>query len=583
MNRPPRYLHISLLGSALCLVIGSSAICAVAQDQQPAQQQASPSEKSDQKQDSQKQDSTKKKINERQVLKELATPYKKWLNEDVVYIITDTERKAFLGLQTNEEREQFIEEFWQRRNPDPDSTDNPVREEHYRRIAYANEHFASGVAGWRTDRGRIYIMYGKPDSLESHTEGENYERPLDQGGGETKTYAFEDWTYHYIEGIGENVELEFVDTTGTGEFRFTTDPSEKDALLYVPGAGLTLAEQEGMASKAQRFLNTDGTHLAPSATGAQSADLNEFSRLELAAKIWQPPPVKFKDLEEVVSSRIVRDQIKFDYRFDFMRVAGDTVLVPITLQIPNNQLSFQSKDGVHTATLNLFARVSSLSGRTVQTFEDTIRRDFPDSLLQGSLRSSSIYQKAVPLRPGLYRLDVVLKDTTSNNVGVVNTRLAVPPFDDDKLAASTLILADEISPVAAKDIGLGMFVIGSMKVRPKLDQSFLATQSIGIYFQVYNLKIDDQTHKNKASVEIQILQGDQPVKHVLQSSEQLHQSGEQLTVQESLPAQALPPGKYRIEIKTTDAIANQSITRQADFTVTPPPNQKIAAEASSAR
>ncbi|PYU27094.1 MAG: GWxTD domain-containing protein [Acidobacteria bacterium] len=571
------YLRLFILLSTLYLLGGSSAISAVAQDQ-PVTQKASPSQQSDQKQDN-----NRRKANEKQVLKELATPYKKWLSEDVVYIITDAERKAFLELQTNEEREQFIEEFWQRRNPDPDSVDNPVKEEHYRRIAYANEHFASGIAGWRTDRGRIYIMYGKPDTLESHTQGEDYERPLDQGGGQTKTYGFEDWTYHYIEGIGENVELEFVDPTGTGEFRLTTDPSEKDALLYVPGAGLTLAEQEGMSSKAARFTNTDGTHMAPSPYGARSSKLDEFSRLELEAKIWQPPPVKFKDLEEVVSSRIVREQIKFEYRFDFLRVTGDTVLVPITVQIPNNQLSFQSKDGVHSATLNLFARVSSLSGRTVQTFEDTIRRDFPDSLLQASLRSASIYQKAVPLRPGLYRLDVVLKDTTSNNIGVVNTRLAVPPFDDDKLQASTLILADEISPVAAKDIGLGMFVIGSMKVRPKLDQSFTTSQPIGVYFQIYNLKIDDKTHKNSASIEIQIRQGDQSIKHVVQSSEQLHQSGEQMTVQESLPAQTLTPGKYRIEIKTTDAVANQNITRSADFTITSPPNEKIAAQTSSAR
>jgi len=562
------YPQIStFLGTALFLLVLSAATL-------PAQNQ---------QQSDQKQDANKKKPSDKQVLKELATPYKKWLSEDVSYIITDAERKAFLQLQTNEEREQFIEQFWQRRNPDPDSVDNTVKEEHYRRIAYANEHFSSGVQGWRTDRGRIYIMYGKPDSLESHTQGENYDRPLDQGGGETKTYAFEDWTYHYIEGIGENVELEFVDPSGTSEFHLTSDPSEKDALLYVPGAGLTLAEQQGLSDKSARFLNSDGTHLAPSATGGRSAALDEFNRLELSAKIWQPPTVKFKDLEAVVSSRIVRDQLKFDYRFDFMRVAGDSVLVPITVQIPNNQMSFQSKDGVHTATLNLFARVSSLSGRTVQTFEDTIRRDFPDSLLQASLRSSSIYQKAVPLRPGLYRLDVVIKDTTSNNVGVVNTRLAVPPFDDDKLQASTLILADEISAVASKDIGVGMFVIGSTKVRPKLDQSFAPSQPMGIYFQLYNLKIDDSTHKNNASIDFEIFQGDRSIKHVVQTSEQLHQSGEQMTVQESVPLENLPPGKYRINIKATDAVANQTVSRTSEFSVTPAAAQNTAAQATPPR
>jgi len=567
----------AILGSALFLLV-LSAVGPVLAQNQPADQ-PQPVQQSDKKQDTSK----AKKPSEKQVLKELATPYKKWLSEDVAYIITDSERKAFLGLQTNEERENFIEQFWQRRNPDPDSVDNSYKEEHYRRIAYANEHFASGIAGWRSDRGRIYIMYGKPDDLESHTQGESWERPLDQGGGETSTYAYEDWTYHYIEGIGENVELEFVDTTGTGEFHLTTDPSEKDALLYVPGAGLTLAEQEGLSCKSARFLNSDGSHMAPSVYGARGSSLDEFNRLELEAKIWQPPAVKFKDLEEVVSSRIVRDQIKFDYRFDFMRVAGDTVLVPITLQIPNNQLSFQSKDGVHTATLNLFARVTTLSGRTVQTFEDTVRRDFPDSLLQASLKTSSIYQKALPLRSGLYRLDVVLKDTTSNNVGVINTRLAVPPFDDDELQASTLILADEIAPVAAKDIGIGMFVIGSTKVRQKLDQSFGANQPVGVYFQVYNLKINQETHKNNATVDIQIVQGDKAVKHVTQTSEQLHQSGEQLTVQESIPAQTLPPGAYRIEIKITDALANQSISRSAEFKVTSPANVTTAAQASSTR
>src|SRR3984893_5219142 len=569
------YLRLSVLGSAVFVLGSSPAISAAAQGQQATQQQASPSQQSDQKQDN-----SKKKTNEKQVLKELATPYKKWLSEDVTYIITDAERKAFLGLQTNEEREQFIEEFWQRRNPDPDSVDNPLKEEHYRRIAYANEHFASGVAGWRTDRGRIYIMYGKPDSLESHTQGENYQRPFDQGGGETKTYAFEDWTYHYIEGIGENVEVDFVDPSGTGEFRLTTDPSEKDAMLYVPGAGLTLAEQQGMSSKAARFTNTDGTHMAPSPYGARSSNLDEFSRLELEAKIWTPPAVKFKDLEAVVSSRIVRDQIKFDYRFDFMRVAGDTVLVPITIQIPNNQLSFQSKDGVHTATLNLFARVSSLSGRTVQTFEDTIRKDFPDSLLQASLRSSSIYQKAVPLRPGLYRLDVVIKDTSSNNIGVVNTRLAVPPFDDDKLQASTLILADEISPVAAKELGVGQFVIGSVKIRPKVDGTFLANQPMGMFLQIYNLKVDDKTHKNSATLDMQVFQGDQSIAHVVHSSEDLKQTGEQLTVQQVVAINTLVPGKYRLEIKATDALANQTISRTADFTVVAA--EKTAAEARQA-
>src|SRR6202043_2246655 len=224
-----------------------------------------------------------------------------------------------------------------------------------------------------------------------------------------------------------------------------------------------------------RFNNTDGTHLA-APVGMRPESMNEFSRLDLYAKIQQAPPVKFKDLEAVVTSRLVRDQVKFEYRFDFLRITSDTVLVPITVQISRRQMTFQEKDGVDSSTVNLFARITSLSGRIVQTIEDTLRTDIPVSLLQQSLSGSSIYQKAVPLSPGLYRLDIVLQDLNSNNVGVVNTRLAVPRFQDDKLSASSLIIADQIQRVSAKDIGLGQFVLGDVKVRPKMDSAFLPSE-----------------------------------------------------------------------------------------------------------
>jgi GWxTD domain-containing protein len=569
MNRWDRWFLTAVLSGGVLVVLIPGRLYA----QAPAATSDPQAQNTDKKQDN------KKKPSQRQLFNELASPYKKWLNEDVVYIITDEERRAFVQLQTNEEREQFIEQFWQRRNPDPDSTDNPVKEEHYRRIAYANEHFPSGIPGWKTDRGRIYIEYGKPDTIETHPTGGTWNRPMDLGGGQTETYPYEDWTYNYLEGFGNNVELEFVDTTGTGEYKFTTDQSLKDALMNVPGAGLTLAEQEGLSDKSQRFLNSDGTHNAPSAFGGQRESQNEFTRLELESKIFAPPVVKFKDLEAMVSSRIVRDQLHFTYRFDFMRITSDTVLVPITVNIPNNQMSFHDRDGVHSATLDLFARISTLSGRVVQTFEDTVRQDFPDTLLQQSLKSSSVYQKAVPLRPGLYRLDVVLKDTTSNNVGVVATRLAVPPFEEEKLAASTLILADEISPVAAKELGVGQFVIGSTKIRPKVDQTFPTNQPMGVFMQIYNLKVDDKTHKNDATVDTQVFSGDRSITHVVQTSEQLKQTGEQLTLQQAVPLTSLPPGKYRVEIKATDALANQTITRSTEFTVIPAENSNTAAQA----
>jgi GWxTD domain-containing protein len=560
----------------VCAVLFSLAMylpAALAQDAQDASQTPTPP-KLDK--------ATKRKM--KQTLKELDNAYKQWLNEDVVYIITPEERNAFLQLQTNEEREQFIEQFWLRRSSNPDLPDNDFKEEHYRRIAYANEHFASGIPGWKTDRGRMYIMWGPPDEIDSHPTGGTYDRPMEEGGGSTSTYPWETWRWRYLEGIGENIILEFVDPSGSGEYHLTMDPSEKDALLHVPGAGLSLMESMGMASKADRFTRSDGTNL-PTALGGTPASMDEFNRLELYAKVQKPPEVKFKDLEAIVTSRIVRDQLHFLWHTDFLKVTDDTVLVPITVQVPNSQLSFQAKDGIHTATMNIFGRVSTLTGRVVQTFEAPVSKDFPDSLFRQSMKMQSIYQNAVPLRPGLYRLDLVIKDVQSGNVGVINTRLAVPRYEDDKLEASSLILADEIEPVPAKQIGSGMFVLGSTKVRPKLEGDFTTAERMGIYMQVYNLKPDDATHKSNATFQFTVKKGNEPVPGMQfkETSEDMKQTGQQVTIERYLPLATLPPGKYTLEVNATDTHSNQTISRTADFTVKAVPELKTTANAAPGR
>jgi hypothetical protein len=405
---------------------------------------------------------------------------------------------------------------------------------------------------------------------------------MEEGGGSTSTYPWETWRWRYLEGIGENIILEFVDPSGSGEYHLTMDPSEKDALLHVPGAGLSLMESMGMASKTDRFTRSDGTNL-PRSMGGEPASMNEFNRLELYAKVNKPPEVKFKDLEAVVTSRIVRDQVDFNWRTDFLKVTNDTVLVPVTVQIPNSQLTFQSKDGIHSATLNIFGRVSTLTGRVVQTFEDPVSKDFPDSLFQQSLKLQSIYQKAIPLRPGLYRLDLVIKDVQSGNIGVINSRLAVPRYDDDKLESSSLILADQIERVPAKQIGTGQFVLGSTKVRPRLESDFTTNDRLGIYMQFYNLKADEKTHKSNAAFTFTVKKGAEQIAQFKVTSDELRQTGDQITIERWLPLASFAPGKYTLEINATDTLSNETISRSADFTVKTPPEIKAAANSAPGR
>ncbi len=476
-------------------------------------------------------------------------------------------------LSNDEERDQFIEAFWQRRDPTPDTEENEFKEEHYRRIAYANEHFAAGVPGWKTDRGRIYIVFGPPDEIESHPSGGTYERPMEEGGGETSTFPFEDWRYRYIEGIGQEVIVEFVDSCMCGEYHMTMDRSEKDALKYTPNAGLTLYEQLGMASKASRFTSGGIEQLGVSPYN-NDLQAKEFDRLEQFALLNKAPAVKFKDLEEVVSHKININLMPFEVRADFVKVTSDTVLVPVTVQIKNRDVTFQNKDGVERGTVNIFGRVTTLTGKIAQTFEDTVQVDVPVELLPKTAENSSVYWKALPLKPGRYRFDVVVKDVNGDRVGTWSRGVQVPDFGDERLSNSSLIVADQMEPVAAKNVGTGNFVIGTTKVRPRVAPadgkpvSFKRDQKLNFWMQVYNLSVDEKTHRPSATIEYNVTDANnKPVIHTVESTDTMGNIGDQVTLEKTLSAANLQPGQYKIQIKVSDHLSKQTVDPSATFAV----------------
>ncbi len=506
---------------------------------------------------------------EKRLRKELERPFRKWLQEDVAYIITDEERAAFKRLQTAEEMEQFIEQFWLRRDPTPDTPENEFKEEHYRRIAYANERFASGIPGWKTDRGRIYITFGPPDEIESHPSGGSYVRPWYEGGGTTATYPFEIWRYRWIEGVGSDIMIEFVDPTLTGEYRMTMDPSEKDALLYVPNAGLTMLEEMGIVSKADRFSRTDGTRLG---TGDMPLPqrMNQFERLRIWAELQKPPPIKFKDLEAAVTSTIKYNLLPMKVRADYIRMTNSTVMTNITLQFANRDLEFEDADGVSRATINIYGRITSMSRRVVNVFEDVITTEVPTPLLGQAIDKQAIYQKSVPLPPGTYRLNVVAKDVVSGNMNNYEMALRVPYYEEDQLSISSLILADKIEKVPTRRIGTGQFVIGTSKVRPRIDDTFRRNEKMGIYFQLYNFEPDEKTRKPNGVIEYEVIRK-KDNKMIFEFTEEVASiegaSANQTVVEKILPLQNLEPGEYLLRLKVTDRLKNQTLTPEATFKV----------------
>lgn len=570
LSRHPRFYTVLLLA-----VLVSSG-CFVVQAQEK-DSQSDKTDKSAQAQQDGQQDPLKrqrKKDDQNAAKEKLGGVYKKWLDEDVRWIITDEELSAFKKLSNNAERDTFIEGFWQRRDPTPDTAENEYKEEHYRRIAYANEHFAAGMPGWRTDRGRIYIMYGPPTSIDSHPMGGPYQRSTEEGGGQTETFPFEVWRYRYLEGIGQEIEIEFVDDCGCGAYEMTLDRSKKDALLHVPNAGLTTMEEMGQANKADRFRG--GLESIGAGPFNQNNQSKQFDRMDTFAKLNRAPDIKFKDLQnELVTHKFRTNLLPFDVQVDFVKLTSDTVLVPITLQVPLKGLTFANKDGVQRAVVNVYGQLTKLSGQIVQTFEETLHRDIPAELLEKEINNVSLYWKALPMRPGLYRLDVVMKDVNGDKTGIFSRSYTVPDFGDEKLTSSTLILADQMEPVPAREVGTGNFVIGTNKVRPKVSSSdgkpasFTKKEKVNFWLQVYNLGLDQKTNKPSATVEYQVV-NTATNKHVLdftESTAQMGNVGEQVTLGKSLQLSQLDPGIYQVTIRVNDQISKQTISPTAKFSV----------------
>ena len=507
----------------------------------------------------QPQDPTEKPRN---VKPELKKAYKDWLDKDVTYIITDEEKKAFKKLATDDERERFIEEFWRRRDPDPDTDENEFKEEYYERIAYANENFASGIPGWKTDRGRIWIMYGKPDGRETHPMGGSYDRPSYEGGGNTSTYPFETWFYRYIPGVGSGIEIEFVDPTGSGEYRIARNPNEKDALLMIPGGGLTLSEQLGLTDRAERILNNGLSQ----GRFVREQD-NPFSRLQLIADLSRPPQVKFNDLATMVGTGVIEDNpLNFDVRVDFFRQSDERVITAFTIQTENKDLVFTDSGGLQQARINIFGKVTSVAGRRVTIFEDPVVTTATAEELTDAKDRKSAYQKAVPLLPGVYKVDVIVRDVASGATGIRHVGFTVPKYDPAKLSTSTLILAAKLENLSDQP-AVGQFVIGQTKVIPNVAGSYKRGQAVGVYMQVYNAGIDQTTLRPSVDVEYSLLRDGKEIVKQTEDWSGMSDAGQRLTLARLIDTNGLTPGEYQVSIRIRDRVSGQTLSPSEKFTL----------------
>ena len=487
--------------------------------------------------------------NPRKMKKEPADAIKRWL-DDVGPIISVEERRVFLTLKTDEERENFIGTFWGRRDPNSDTEENEFREEYYERIAYANEHFASGIPGHKTDRGRVYIKWGKPDSIESRPSGGAYDRPSYEGGGSTTTYPFETWFYRHLDGVGDGIEIEFVDRTGTGEYRIARSPDEKEALAMGSGIGRRDPNDLTRASY-QREQDTP------------------FRRMEILSGLERQPPVRFGDilgLGITDSGVIDNNPLFFDVRIDMFKQSEARVITVFTVQADNRQLKFEPVGGIETAKLNVIGRITSVAGKRTGMFEDSMTTTATTVELASLKQGSSIYQKAVALPPGRYKVDVGMRDVSTGNKGVSSLAFTVPTYDEKKLSTSTMIIASKLRPTDPEDIG-ARFVIGSAKVVPNVFGRFKQGQEVGVYMQVYNAELDQTTLRPAVDVDYVISKNGKETFKQREDWSGLSESSQRLTLARLFPTQGLGLGEYELKIVIRDKVGQQLVENKGRFTI----------------
>jgi GWxTD domain-containing protein len=501
---------------------------------------------------------------QRRVRPEPKKAYVNWIR-DVELIITDPERDAWNKLQTDEEREQFIQIFWKSRDNDPDTVENEYKDEYYERLAYVDVHFSSGKPGRFTDRGRIYVKFGKPDNVESHPAGGRYERPSYEGGGSTSTYPFEKWYYRHLPSVASGVELEFVDPTGSGEYRLARNPNEKDALIHVPGAGPTICEELGLCSRADRIAGLSSFGLA-NYTRAQDSP---FEVMRLLNDVERVQPVKPRFPGTTTDTPKLDDNpLNFETQVNYFRQSDGSVLAAFTVQTDNKDLAFEDSGGLLVARLNIYGRITTIAEQRVGRFEDSVSTTATAEELSSVRTRKAAYGKVVILQPGTYRIDLMVRDVKSGATGIQQIGFKVPHFPADRLSVSSIVLASKLENLADKPAG-GQFTIGTTKVIPNLSRVFQRGQPVGIYFQIYNAAIDQTTLKPAADVEYVLMKDGKELSKYQEDWRNINDAGQRLTLTRLIDSQRLAPGSYQLQIRVNDQITGEKLTSQTSFTIEP--------------
>lgn len=473
-----------------------------------------------------------------------------WSREDAWYIITPEERSAYKMLRNDEERDNFIEVFWRRRDPTPDTIANEFKDEHYRRIVYANQLFSGHVVGWKTDRGRLYIMFGPPDSIDFSTLGAfSLREPY-------SSVPVEVWHYNYLEGIGLNVVFGFADKCGCD-----------DPHLQLGGPDPEPLKQQF----ADLAVNNPLTDLSKTAAKEQNANTHQQGIYEVVGPI-KSPEVRFKNLEEVVTSKIRSNLLPFQAMTRAVRATEFSDWIDLTLQFQKKNLALKQLDGKLSTNLHLFARFITVTGRVAATVEEQINDVADTDEAQSATDGLLQFSRGVPLPGGRYRLDVAVEDVGADKIGTWSAGIVVPNFYADQFGISPLILADQIDTPKVHVYPIsGELYIADTRIHPIVPASpgmsavFHQGQPLGLFFQVYNLSQEKNPQKSDRFIGYKMVDADtgKTVVDLKEPTDKLGEGGEQITVRKFLSTASIPKGEYSLCVTVGDRVSQRTASSTA--------------------
>ncbi len=338
--------------------------------------------------------------------------FKRWLEHDVVYIISAQERGVFLKLTTADERNRFIEQFWRERDTDPSSNVNEFREEHYRRIAYANENFAAGKPGWKTDRGMIYIKFGSPDRRQTNpTGGRVYRTKLEIRASQhlsterhVTALPYEIWEYRYLPGLGQEISFEFVSKDGSPEYQLALSPDEKDALFFNTGSHLVSGRDRNL--------------------GLKMLGGNPLDRVEALAAALRPLPTR--PPQDFVSSQVHFSEMPFELESRILAGEAGRPLSEIEVAIPHSSLAFDRFGAQYRARVDLEIFVRDVRKIVVSHRAHQLESTVSKSELRGAISGNSRHQEFFSLAAGRYLIEVWIKDVQGGTASFDRLLVVVP-------------------------------------------------------------------------------------------------------------------------------------------------------------